>query len=175
MVLDTTTGEVVARFECFVRPSFNPRVSAFCFELTTITQEQVDGGVSLAEAMRRHQDFVAPYMADGLLLTCGDWDLKTMLPADAKLNDIEVPSFYKSWINIRVQFHALYQADEVRSRPPGMAGMLKRLEIPLLGTHHRGIDDCVNTAALAARMIRDGWGSCGGGGGSDGSSVDDVY
>lgn len=153
VVLDTTTREVVARFECFVKPTKNPRVTAFCYELTSITQEQVDAGVSFPEALQRHYTFLTPFMGEGVFVTCGDWDLKTMLPSDAALNGVEVPPFYKSWVNIKPHFQAMYQLD----RCPGMDKMLSLVGLPLLGTHHRGIDDCVNIAALASKMMADGW------------------
>ncbi|MCG8918037.1 exonuclease domain-containing protein [Actinokineospora sp. PR83] len=48
-VVDTRTRERVARHGVLVRPT-RSSVSAFCTELTTLTQDQVDGGISWAEA-----------------------------------------------------------------------------------------------------------------------------
>jgi len=152
VVVDTTTQQVVDRFECFVKPMRDPQVSAFCHKLTTITQVQVDSGISLQEALKRHQTFLAPYQSDSILVTCGDWDLKTMLPSDVRLNNLQIPNYYRRWINIKQHFTALYG-----KRCREMEGMLEYLQLSLKGTHHRGIDDCVNIGAIAIRMLQDGW------------------
>ncbi len=36
----------------------------------------------------------------------------------------------------------------------GMAGALKQLEIPLEGTHHRGIDDAWNIAEILTWLLK---------------------
>uniref|UniRef100_A0A7C9DEW6 Exonuclease domain-containing protein n=1 Tax=Opuntia streptacantha TaxID=393608 RepID=A0A7C9DEW6_OPUST len=41
-------------------------------------------------------------------------------------------------------------------RAPGMRTMLNELRIPLLGSHHLGIDDTKNIARLLQRMLADG-------------------
>lgn len=37
----------------------------------------------------------------------------------------------------------------------GMAAALKYLDLPLVGTHHRGIDDARNIARIAQLMLAD--------------------
>lgn len=39
----------------------------------------------------------------------------------------------------------------------GMANMLKELNLPLVGKHHSGIDDCRNITAIVTKMINDGF------------------
>lgn len=36
-----------------------------------------------------------------LFVTCGDWDLKTMLPSQCALDNIPVPAYCKTWLNIK--------------------------------------------------------------------------
>jgi len=38
-----------------------------------------------------------------------------------------------------------------------MPDMLEFFNLELLGTHHRGIDDCVNLANIAIEMLKRGW------------------
>jgi inhibitor of KinA sporulation pathway (predicted exonuclease) len=86
VIVDVKTRKIVDRIEQFVRPTVRP----FCHKLTTITQAQVDGDVSLAEALKAHEKY-----PNSIFVTCGDWDLKTMLPQDAARNKLKVPPLYR--------------------------------------------------------------------------------
>jgi inhibitor of KinA sporulation pathway (predicted exonuclease) len=152
VVIDVRTRQVVDRIEQFVKPQYNPKLTPFCKKLTGITQEQVNGGVTFPEAFKRHQAFVGKY-PNSCLVSCGSWDLKTMLPQDAWEHWVDIPGYYKRWINIKEPFSRIYN----RANSGGMEAMLNHLRLPLLGRHHSGIDDCVNIAQIAARMLRDGW------------------
>jgi inhibitor of KinA sporulation pathway (predicted exonuclease) len=151
VVLCAKTLLEVGRFERFVRPAFNPTVSPFCHKLTTITQEQVNGGVTLHEALTDHAKFMAQY-PNSIFVTCGAWDLKTMLPQDAARNGIALPGIYKRFINIKDVFNSHFHW----KKSTGMPGMLAECRLKLKGTHHRGIDDCVNIGAIAAHLHRKG-------------------
>jgi inhibitor of KinA sporulation pathway (predicted exonuclease) len=52
VAVDTSTLRLLpASFQRYVRPDQHPRLSAFCTELTSITQDMVDGGVPLRVAL----------------------------------------------------------------------------------------------------------------------------
>ena len=87
---------------------------------------------------------------NSMFVTCGDWDLKTMLPKHCDYLNISYPNYFSAWANIKVLFSNAYGRNA-----GGMKNMLDALEIPLDGTHHRGIDDCYNIAKIAQRMIVD--------------------
>ena len=36
-----------------------------------------------------------------LFVTCGDWDLKSMLPLQCELESLQLPPYCKSWLNIK--------------------------------------------------------------------------
>ena len=148
----STQGEVLGEIEQFVKPVKCPIVSEFCTKLTTITQEQVDNGIPLREALNAHRQFTHQF-PNSVLVTCGDWDLKTMLPQDTKLNKFEAPRYYRRWINLKEPFQKLYGVKGSAS----MKSMLSHLGLQLEGVHHRGIDDCRNIARIAAKMLADGW------------------
>jgi ERI1 exoribonuclease 3 len=152
VVVDIKNKKIINKIEQFVKPSYNPKLSPFCKNLTSISQADVDGGISLQEAIIEHYNFMQKY-PNSIIVTCGDWDLKTMLPQDASYNKIYVASCYKQWINLKVPFCKVYKLQ----KSPGMVGMLNMLKIKLEGTHHRGIDDCTNIAKIAIRMLEDGW------------------
>lgn len=55
-------------------------------------------------------------------LTCGDWDLKTMLPSQCKYFNISYSNYFKNWINIKKSF-----AQMTGHFPKGMPVMLEML------------------------------------------------
>ena len=85
-------------------------------------------------------------------VTVGDWDLKTMLPAQLRhVGTRSVPSMFRQWCNIKTEFGRFY-----RTKARSMADMLKQLRMKLQGRHHSGIDDCRNTARILVRMMNEG-------------------
>lgn len=36
-----------------------------------------------------------------LFVTCGDWDLKAMLPEQCKREKVILPAYFNSWMNIK--------------------------------------------------------------------------
>lgn len=151
VVIDVRTRQIVDRIEQFVKPKNNPKLSSFCTNLTTITQDQVDAGVTFPEALQAQSQLLSKY-PNAVLVTCGDWDLKTMLPMDAKVHNIKIPASYRAWINIKLAFNAF-----LNKRVRGMEDMLNILKLKLQGTPHRGIDDCVNIATICIALLERGW------------------
>ena len=95
-------------------------------------------------------------------LTCGDWDLKTMLPGQLRLsgtqtglnpttNTLAAP--YNRWINVKKSFQQQYGLKYSK----GMAGMLKHANMELEGRHHSGIDDCKNILRIVQALRKEGW------------------
>jgi len=84
-------------------------------------------------------------------VTCGDWDLKTMLKEQFKLCDWSYPppTPFCRWINIKRIFEA-HQKIPAR----GMPDMLSALQLPLVGRHHSGLDDCHNIVAICVQLIK---------------------
>lgn len=97
-------------------------------------------------------------------ITCGAWDLYTMLPQQlsqiasanplAESDDLLLSThFQQRVINIKTAFRTKYE----RKHAKGMAEMLGALKISLVGRHHSGIDDCGNILRIVERMVDDGW------------------
>lgn len=138
-------------FSQWVKPQIP--LTDFCTQLTTITQTQVDTGYPLDAVLKMHQLWMHEHnlINESLFVTCGDWDLQNELPHHCKYLQIEYPSYFKQWANIKKLYSDFY-----KTKSYGMKSMLDKLNIPLTGTHHRGIDDCANIAAIAKRMVLDG-------------------
>ncbi|KAK6934221.1 Exonuclease, RNase T/DNA polymerase III [Dillenia turbinata] len=84
-------------------------------------------------------------------VTCGNWDLKTKVPQQCKVANMELPLYFMEWINIKDVYLNFYNR-----RATGMMSMMKQLQIPLLGSHHLGIDDSKNIARVLQHMLADG-------------------
>lgn len=84
-------------------------------------------------------------------VTCGNWDLKTKVPQQCKVSKMKLPPYFMEWINLKDVYLNFY-----KRRATGMMTMMKELQIPLLGSHHLGIDDTKNIARVLQRMLADG-------------------
>jgi ERI1 exoribonuclease 3 len=63
-----------------------------------------------------------------IFITCGDWDLRTMLPTQCNYFNIKYPVYLRSWINLKKSF-----AEITAHFPKGMMTMLDEL-----GLKHTG-------------------------------------
>lgn len=144
--VDLKAGESREIRSILVRPE-RSEVSAFCTELTTLTPEMVAGGVSFAEACAEVNQHRIP---GGVWASFGDYDRKQFV---RQCESFGVPyPFGSRHINLKRVFA------ETRSsgRPVGMARALRMLDLPLVGTHHRGSDDAANIAQIAIALYRAG-------------------
>lgn len=158
VLLSLDTLEILDEFESFVRPVHHPALSDFCMELTSIRQADVDGAPVFPDVLDDHRTWLDGHGLNedsALMVTCGDWDLGTMLPAQCPVSDPPVEALapiYTRWLNVKRSYCDVTG----RSKAPGMSGMLRERDLALVGRHHRGIDDCRNIAALLADLMGDG-------------------
>ncbi|KAJ3093327.1 ERI1 exoribonuclease 3 [Physocladia obscura] len=93
--------------------------------------------------------------ANTLLITCGDWDLRALLPAELSRHQLSLPSeqdpLFLVWCNIKHAFFAL-----TGKKADSMVRMLNVIGQPLVGVHHSGIDDSRNIASIAQWMLHKG-------------------
>ncbi|WP_119732154.1 3'-5' exonuclease [Thermomonospora amylolytica] len=138
-VVDLVARERVERRRIMVRPA-RSAVSEFCTELTGITRQEADGGVSFAEACRTlEREHLASYRA---WASWGDYD-RRQFERQCAATGVRYP-FGRRHTNAKAVFA---EAHGLRRRP-GMAQALEHAGLPLEGRHHRGVDDAWNIAAL---------------------------
>ncbi|GFO05084.1 eri1 exoribonuclease 3 [Plakobranchus ocellatus] len=155
--VNARTYAVDSIFHQYVRPLHNPHLTPFCTELTGIVQEMVDNQECFSEVMKNFNQWME---SEGLLnpetrsifVTCGDWDLKSMLPRQCETSNLPTKSYFKKWINIKKSY-----ADITRTFPKGMMHMLTGLNLQHIGRHHSGIDDCRNIANIVVELMRQGY------------------
>ena len=147
VVVDLDARERVSRHGVLVRPQ-RSRVSAFCVQLTGITQDEADTGVPFAEACRtlvtEHAARERPWAS------WGDYDRKQF---QRQCSATAYP-FGPHHTNAKAAFA---EAWALRRRV-GMAQALELADLPLEGRHHRGGDDAGNIAALVLLLAgRGAW------------------
>ena len=139
-VLDTNSGEISQNQGILVKPQYS-KVSTFCTELTTITQELVaNEGVIFEKAIELLVDQYTPNLYTWA--SYGLYDLN-MLQKQCKKFGVSYPMG-----NTHINVKTLFAATKGLARPTGMNGALHILGIPLEGTHHRGVDDAKNIAKI---------------------------
>jgi inhibitor of KinA sporulation pathway (predicted exonuclease) len=153
VLLNVSTLAVEDEFHSYVRPVLQ-RLNAVCVRNTGIQPEWVEKAALFRQVYAAH---LAWLRGRGLteeevcVVTCGDWDLKHMLPRQLHRENprLPYPPLMRRWINVKVPFTAHYK----RRRQQGMASMLGHLRIPLTGRHHSGLDDCRNTTKLVVALL----------------------
>jgi len=151
---DENSDEFISIFSEYVKPTINSKLTKFCTELTGITQEVVDNSDIFKNVYKRHVKWIAenvPQDSNFIIATCGHWDLATQLKRELKNKKLASHSYYNKYINVKDEFQNFY-----RMKCKGMTDMLERLNIPLEGRHHSGIDDTKNIAKIMIKIIQDG-------------------
>ncbi|MBZ0287150.1 MAG: exonuclease domain-containing protein [Anaerolineae bacterium] len=120
-------------------------VSPFCTELTSLTQEQVDQGMSFTAACAiLEKDYKT---RQRVWASYGDYD-RQMFERQCAARRIPYP-FGPTHLNIK----SLYTLLRGLRHDVGMAQAMKLLDLPLEGRHHRGDDDAWNTALVLAKIL----------------------
>jgi len=156
VLFNSKTLEIEDVFHVYVKPNQIHILNDYCKQVTGIQQETVDNGILLEETLKLFDNWMNE---KGLLsgtkkfifVTCGDWDLKSMLPTQCERLGLKKPLYFNQWINIKMPFCDRYAIKKSR----GMAGMLDYLKITLDGRHHSGIDDSKNISKIVKRLIMD--------------------
>jgi inhibitor of KinA sporulation pathway (predicted exonuclease) len=137
-------GDILPFREMLIKPRFS-RVSPYCTELTTITQAQVDGGMSFESAIKL---LIYKLGSKNKIWTSyGAYDRK-MFQQSCQMYGLEYPFGEEHW-NVKT----LFAMKEKLNRGVGMAKALDTKGIALAGIHHRGIDDAYNTAKLLKYIL----------------------
>lgn len=143
--IDLKELRIVHNEGLLVRPTHS-KVSPFCTKLTTLTQEQVDKGLSYKDVCNQ---LVKVYLSpDRTWASWGDYDRK-QFQKDSELKGVRYP-FGPRHINVKNLFSVLYGLD----RELGLDAALEHLGMKLEGTHHRGVDDSRNIAKVFLHLIK---------------------
>jgi inhibitor of KinA sporulation pathway (predicted exonuclease) len=128
-----------------VRPE-RSTISAYCTKLTTLTQAEVDDGISFSDACRL---LVEAYKSrTRIWASFGDYD-RLQFQENCEAAGVDYP-FGSRHINVKSLFAIIHNLQaEV-----GLDRAMKLLGYPLEGTHHRGGDDAWNIARILGHILR---------------------
>lgn len=142
--LEVATGRRLEKRSILVRPE-RSQVSPFCTQLTTLTQEQVDGGIAFKDACRILEDeYLAP---ERLFASFGDYD-RRHFERQCRDQGVRYP-FGPTHLNVK---NLCALARGLQSEI-GLPEALALYGLQHEGTHHRGHDDAWNIAALLAVLL----------------------
>lgn len=148
-----STLEVQSIFHKYVQPT--RKLTQFCTELTGITQEMVDNQLFFKDVLKEfmrwgEEEKLWDSNVKSIFVTCGDWDLKTMLPKQCNYLNIPVPDCMKRWINIKKSFKyatGVYPQNNLTQ-------MAEILHVTMEGRLHSGIDDCKNIHNILCELAK---------------------
>jgi inhibitor of KinA sporulation pathway (predicted exonuclease) len=143
-LLDIKSRQRLQKTSLLVKPQ-SSSVSPFCTELTTLTQEQVDGGISFAEACSILREQFASKQR--VWASYGEYDRSTFQ------NQCEEMGVIYPFSNRHINVKTLFAIACALPKEVGMATALELLNLPLEGTHHRGGDDAWNIAQILAILL----------------------
>src|SRR5262245_58037238 len=142
--LELSTGRRMPMRSILIQP-MRSRISDFCNRLTTLTQEQVDRGITFTEACeilrRDYQSRERPWAS------FGDYD-RTMFQKQCETAGVPYP-FGPRHLNVKT----LFALSRGLPHEVGMGEALNLMGVPLEGTHHRGDDDAWNIAGILTVLV----------------------
>lgn len=142
--LDINSGQRLEKESILIKPE-RSRVSEFCKQLTTLTQDQVEQGINFGAAcsiLRKK------YLSkERIWASYGDYD-RRQFERQCQSLKISYP-FGTRHLNVKSLFALIYALPE----EVGMAEALELVNLPLEGTHHRGGDDAWNIAGLLSKLL----------------------
>jgi inhibitor of KinA sporulation pathway (predicted exonuclease) len=143
--VEVSTLTRLDRRSILIRPE-RSTVSEFCTRLTTLTQEQVDGGVRFRDACRLLTDeYRSP---ERVWASFGDYDRKTF-ERQCDATGVRYP-FGTRHLNVKTLF-ALVRG---LTFEVGTAQAVQMCGRTMEGTHHRGHDDAWNIAGVLVDVLK---------------------
>ncbi|KAF8110439.1 hypothetical protein N665_0083s0007 [Sinapis alba] len=166
LIVDAKTMQVVDLFHRFVRPTkmseeaINKYIEGKYGEVG-VDRVWHDTAIPFTQVVEEFEGWLAEHglwgkETDGTLngaafVTCGNWDIKTKIPEQCVVANINLPQYFTEWINLKDVYLNFYER-EAR----GMVSMMRQCGIRLMGSHHLGIDDTKNITRVVQRMLADG-------------------
>ncbi len=142
-------GELLSRFESFVRPVIHPQLSSFCTKLTGISQIEVNRAETFPTVINEFQDWIGCFDDDEEYLLCswGFFDQR-ILSKNCSLHDIE-----NDWTKEHISLKHQYPRIKGIAYSIGLKSAVEKEGFEFEGAHHRGIDDAINLAKIFLKYM----------------------
>ncbi|WP_439878197.1 exonuclease domain-containing protein [Pseudomonas prosekii] len=142
-------GRELDQFQRFVRPTRRPLLTAFCRELTHITQANIDSAQPLTEVWAAFERWLGQHQprVEGWA-SWGDYDRQQLVQEWQRL---QLSSFLSQvpHMNLKQRFAKARRLD----RPLGLNGALQLAGMQFTGQQHRALEDARNTARLLPLVL----------------------
>ncbi|CAI5498007.1 unnamed protein product, partial [Closterium sp. Naga37s-1] len=92
-----------------------------------------------------------PGLRSAIVVTCGNWDVKSKIVEQCRDSQVPVPTYFLHWTNLKDIYLNFY-----KRKASGMMPMMKGLQMAPVGTHHVGLDDALNITRVLQRMLSHG-------------------
>jgi inhibitor of KinA sporulation pathway (predicted exonuclease) len=134
-------------FQAFVQPVKNPVLTKATTDFTGITQDDVQSAGPFPEALARFLTWIGA-TSDYYLCSWGPDD-KLQLVRECRSHKLD-----RAWIRNHNNLQRLLTSirKQEKHQQMGLKAALEWLEIPFSGSHHRAMDDAVNTAKLFVKL-----------------------
>lgn len=143
-----------AEFHTYVRPVAHPRLTPFCARLTGISQTAVNAAPTFPEVLTPFGAWLRSAGGEeALFVTCGDWDLGSLLPRQCAQHRLPIPAWADAWVNLKRVFARNFPHATDRT---GLTEMAVQLRVPTVGRLHSGIDDARNIARVLRKLLEMG-------------------
>lgn len=145
-------GEIVGKFQSFIKPRLHPRLSLYCTDLTGITQSDVDRASYFNSVYDELESWLLEAESESEHITCtwGSGDIP-LWNASCKQYRLD-PQILPTAIDLKHQFAKMHQLPKAIGLQKAMAKSGLEFE----GDHHRALDDAYNTARLFRKFL-DEW------------------
>jgi inhibitor of KinA sporulation pathway (predicted exonuclease) len=134
--------------ELIIKPKFS-RISPFCERLTSLTQSQVDKGVSPEEGLRKLESLIV----GNTVVSYGNYDINMLNKMMTLYNTkIKLPANH---INVReLAAKKLFNSSDPKQAPSNPTSSMEKIGLKFEGKNHRGNDDAYNVARLYLFLTR---------------------
>lgn len=139
--------QIVSTFQSFVKPVLVPTLSPDTTTFTGITQEDVNAAGTLAHVIRDFLDWIGP--EESFLCAWGPDDQRQFV------HECRQHGISTDWIvnhnNLQKMLSKTFKLE--KHQQMGLKPALEMLEIPFSGSHHRALDDALNTAQILIKLF----------------------
>lgn len=138
-------NKIIDSISIFIKPIENPILTDFCKNLTHISQEDVDNGISFVEALNIFVQWATSNGTEEAIYCSWGYYDKGQIKKDCLRHNIFSEFIDNRHISIKHQYsEVIYNTNNYY----GVSKALRRENLSFDGTPHRGIDDAKNIAKI---------------------------
>jgi len=138
--------QILETFQAFVKPVVVPQLSTDTTEFTGISQEDIDTAGTLPQVVRQFIEWIG--QEEYFLCAWGPDDLRQLV------QECRQQGISTDWIvnhnNLQKMLSKVYKLE--KHQQMGLKPALEMLDIPFSGSHHRAMDDAINTAHILVKL-----------------------